>query len=99
MTISEHQAFLDFYQVMVERGAISEILMEAEVGANQAVIGTIDEGTDMAYENIPPLAVNEETERKIIKSQGGIDAIKEFMAYNAGWDKYQEELEKGDDVP
>lgn len=91
--ISNHQTFLDFYQEMSERGAISEILMEAGVSANDAVIGTPDEGTNMEYWDIPPLVVNKDTEQKIIASRGGIDSIKEFMAYNAEWDQYKKELE------
>ena len=90
---SNHQAFLDFYQVMSERGAISEILAKAEVSANEAVTGTPDEGINMEYYNIPPSVVNKETEEKIIQSQNGIESIKEFMAYNADWDQYKNELE------
>lgn len=91
--ISDHQTFLDFYQVMGERGATSEILMEADISANDAVIGTADEGTNMEGWNIPPLEVNQKTEEKIVETQGGISTIKEFMAYNAGWEQYKKELE------
>src|SRR3990172_5955782 len=55
----------------------------------KAVKGTPDEGTDMVYWHIPPLVINEKTKAKIIKSRGGIAEIKEFMAYNAEWKKYQ----------
>jgi hypothetical protein len=96
MTISDHQTFLDFYQVMSERGAISEVLSESEISVDDAVMGTPDEGIPMSYWNIAPLVVNETTEGKIIQSQGGIESIKEFMAYNAEWDDYKNELEATD---
>jgi len=90
-TISDHQAFLDFYQVMGERGAISEILMEANLSPEEAT--PADDTTDYSYWNIAPLEVTAEAEAAIIKSRGGIQAIKEFMAYNADWDQYREEFE------
>ncbi len=91
--ISDQQTFEDFWQEMSERGATSEVLMEANLSANEAVIGTPDEGTDMVAWNIPPLVVGMVAQKKIIASRGGIDEIKEFMAFNADWDKYKEELE------
>ena len=50
----------------------------------------------MVYWHIPPLVINAKTKAKIIKSRGGINEIKEFLAYNAEWKKYQKELEAND---
>lgn len=94
---ADHEIFLDFWQVMSERNAVFDVLMEIGVSANEAVIGTPDENTDMEKCNIPPLEVNEQTERKIIESRGGIRAMMEFMAYNAGWENYRDLLSCEDD--
>ena len=95
-TISDEETFNDFWQEMGERGGAFEVLSEVGISANEAVKGTPDEGTDMVYWHIPPLVINEKTKAKIIKSRGGIAEIKEFMAYNAEWKKYQKELEAND---
>jgi len=96
--ISEQETFDDFWQEMGERGATSEVLLEANLSANEAVKGTIDEGTDMVYWNIPPLVVGKVAQEKIIKSRGGIRKIKEFMAENAEWEKYKRDLGWDDEL-
>lgn len=90
---NDQRTFEDFWQVMGERGAIFEVLMEAGLSANEAVKGTIDEGTDMEYWHIPPLEIGKEAQAKVIKSQGGIKEIREFLAFNADWDEYKGEFE------
>lgn len=85
--ISDHQAFLDFYQVMGERGAISEILMEANLSPEEATPAS--DTTNYSYWNIAPLEVTPEAEAAIIASRGGIQEIREFMAWNAEWPEYQ----------
>lgn len=89
-TISDHQAFLDFFQVMGERGAVSEILMEANLSPEDAT--PADDTTNYSYWNIAPLEVTAEAEAAIIASRGGIQSIREFMAWNAEWPEYQAEV-------
>ena len=91
--ISDDEAFKDYWQEMGERGASFEVLQDAGISANEAVKGTPDEGTNMEYWHIAPLVVNKTAQAKIIRSRGGIDEIKEFLAYNAEWEKYKKELE------
>ena len=93
--LDKQELFDDYYQVMSERGATFEILHDAGISANDAVIGTPDEGVDMEYNYIPPLMVNKKTQKALIKKRGGIDAMLEFMAYNADWEKYQEFYDEG----
>jgi hypothetical protein len=90
--LDEDQLFRDFFQVMGERGATSEILMEADVNMEEALKGTSDAGEAKTYVywHIPPLEVGPSAKKKIIASRGGIKEILEFMAFNADWEQYKE---------
>jgi hypothetical protein len=98
--LDKEQLFRDFYQVMGERGAISEILMEAGLNMEDALRGTSDAGEAKTYVywNIPPLEVGKVAQKKIIKSRGGIMAILEFMAFNADWEQYKEFYNEEDEL-
>ena len=93
--ISDQQAFDDFWQTMHERGGVFDIFSELGIDLDEAMkgIATKKDISNHYYWHIAPAEVNKKTQEKIIDHYGGIEGIKEFMAYNAGWEEYQKELE------
>ena len=94
--ISDEETFEDFWEEMSGRGAIHEVLMEIGISLEESMEGVISEKDidTYVYWHIAPLSVdlNEQTKQKVIAKYGGISGIKEFMAGNAGWEKYWKEL-------